>query len=571
MFDLREEQERVILVGVQENGGANAEESLDELAELASTAGAKVEGRLVQVREAIHPGTYIGKGKLEELKILVRACDATGIICDDELSSIQLKGLEEALECKIMDRTLLILDIFAARAVSSEGKIQVELAQLKYRASRLSGLGTSLSRLGGGIGTRGPGEKKLETDRRLIRTRITQLKRELEEVRQHRELLREGRKRSKIPVAALVGYTSAGKSSLLNALTGSEILADAMLFSTLDTTTRSLTLPDGQEILLTDTVGFINKLPHHLIDAFRSTLEEARYADYILHVVDTSNPQMELQMQVVYDTLRELKVEDKKIVTLLNKQDKLLAPMVVKDFRADASLAVSAKTGQGLEDLKNLLSSWMMEGKIYIERLYPYDKAGTISLIRGYGILLEEEYLPEGIRVKAYVPKEEILLTDTVGFINKLPHHLIDAFRSTLEEARYADYILHVVDTSNPQMELQMQVVYDTLRELKVEDKKIVTLLNKQDKLLAPMVVKDFRADASLAVSAKTGQGLEDLKNLLSSWMMEGKIYIERLYPYDKAGTISLIRGYGILLEEEYLPEGIRVKAYVPKDIYPRV
>ena len=325
-------QERVILVGVQENGGANAEESLDELAELASTAGAKVEGRLVQVREAIHPGTYIGKGKLEELKILVRACDATGIICDDELSSIQLKGLEEALECKIMDRTLLILDIFAARAVSSEGKIQVELAQLKYRASRLSGLGTSLSRLGGGIGTRGPGEKKLETDRRLIRTRITQLKRELEEVRQHRELLREGRKRSKIPVAALVGYTSAGKSSLLNALTGSEILADAMLFSTLDTTTRSLTLPDGQEILLTDTVGFINKLPHHLIDAFRSTLEEARYADYILHVVDTSNPQMELQMQVVYDTLRELKVEDKKIVTLLNKQDKLLAPMVVKSI-----------------------------------------------------------------------------------------------------------------------------------------------------------------------------------------------------------------------------------------------
>lgn len=295
---------------------------------------------------------------------------------------------------------------FAARAVSSEGKIQVELAQLKYRASRLSGLGTSLSRLGGGIGTRGPGEKKLETDRRLIRARITQLKRELEEVRQHRELLREGRKRSKIPVAALVGYTSAGKSSLLNALTGSEILADAMLFSTLDTTTRSLTLPDGQEILLTDTVGFINKLSHHLIDAFRSTLEEARYADYILHVVDTSNPQMELQMQVVYDTLRELKVEDKKIVTLLNKQDKLLAPMVVKDFRADASLAVSAKTGQGLEDLKNLLSSWMMEGKIYIERLYPYDKAGTISLIRGYGILLEEEYLPEGIRVKAYVPKD---------------------------------------------------------------------------------------------------------------------------------------------------------------------
>ena len=411
LHELNELEERVILVAVEmdersSRSAMDTDACLDELEELVKTAGGTAVARSVQKRERIHPGHYLGTGKIEELKAMLLAYDATGIVCDDELSPAQLRNLEQMLGTKVMDRTIVILDIFAARATTSEGKIQVELAQLKYRASRLSGLGTSLSRLGGGIGTRGPGEKKLETDRRLIRTRITQLKRELEEVRQHRELLREGRKRSKIPVAALVGYTSAGKSSLLNALTGSEILADAMLFSTLDTTTRSLTLPDGQEILLTDTVGFINKLPHHLINAFRSTLEEARYADYILHVVDTSNPQMELQMQVVYDTLRELKVEDKKIVTLLNKQDKLLAPMVVKDFRADASLAVSAKTGQGLEDLKNLLSSWMMEGKIYIERLYPYDKAGTISLIRGYGILLEEEYLPEGIRVKAYVPKD---------------------------------------------------------------------------------------------------------------------------------------------------------------------
>ena len=243
-------------------------------------------------------------------------------------------------------------------------------------------------------------------DRRLIRTRISHLKQELEEVIRHRELIRAGRKKSEQKIAALVGYTSVGKSAIFKQMTGADVLEDAKLFATLDTTTRGIRLSGKQEVLLTDTVGFINKLPHHLIDAFRSTLEEARYADYILHVVDTSNPQMELQMQVVYDTLRELKVEDKKIVTLLNKQDKLLAPMVVKDFRADASLAVSAKTGQGLEDLKNLLSSWMMEGKIYIERLYPYDKAGTISLIRGYGILLEEEYLPEGIRVKAYVPKD---------------------------------------------------------------------------------------------------------------------------------------------------------------------
>ena len=406
LIDLKELEERVILIAVNVGDERETSASLDELEELAQTAGAVPIARIVQNREAVHPGTYLGKGKILEVRELLADTGATGVICDDELSPAQLRNLEDALDTKVMDRTMVILDIFASRAHTREGKIQVELAQLRYRAIRLVGMRNSLSRLGGGIGTRGPGEKKLETDRRLIRTRITQLKRELEEVRQHRELLREGRKRSKIPVAALVGYTSAGKSSLLNALTGSEILADAMLFSTLDTTTRSLTLPDGQEILLTDTVGFINKLPHHLIDAFRSTLEEARYADYILHVVDTSNPQMELQMQVVYDTLRELKVEDKKIVTLLNKQDKLLAPMVVKDFRADASLAVSAKTGQGLEDLKNLLSSWMMEGKIYIERLYPYDKAGTISLIRGYGILLEEEYLPEGIRVKAYVPKD---------------------------------------------------------------------------------------------------------------------------------------------------------------------
>ena len=406
MFDLREEQERVILVGVQENGGANAEESLDELAELASTAGAKVEGRLVQVREAIHPGTYIGKGKLEELKILVRACDATGIICDDELSSIQLKGLEEALECKIMDRTLLILDIFAARAVSSEGKIQVELAQLKYRASRLSGLGTSLSRLGGGIGTRGPGEKKLETDRRLIRTRITQLKRELEEVRQHRELLREGRKRSKIPVAALVGYTSAGKSSLLNALTGSEILADAMLFSTLDTTTRSLTLPDGQEILLTDTVGFIRKLPHHLIEAFKSTLEEAKYADVILHVVDASNPQVEEQMFIVYETLRELGVKDKTIVTLFNKQDRLAGNEILRDFKADYVLKISARTGWGLDELKNTLEKILIGNQIYIERVLDYKDAGMLQLVRKYGQLIEEKYTENGIEIKARVPKD---------------------------------------------------------------------------------------------------------------------------------------------------------------------
>ena len=405
MYELKEAEEKVILVGVQLNENEPAEESLDELGELAKTAGAEVVGRMIQSREYIHPATYIGKGKITELKELLWETDATGIICDDELTSVQLKNLEQELGCKIIDRTLLILDIFAARAVSSEGKIQVELAQLKYRASRLIGLGNSLSRLGGGIGTRGPGEKKLEMDRRLIRERISRLKKELREVEQHRELIRTQRKDSNLKVAALVGYTSAGKSSLENTLTGAGILEDAMLFSTLDTTTRALELEGKQQVLLTDTVGFIRKLPHHLIEAFKSTLEEAKYADIIIHVVDASNPQMDTQMYVVYDTLRQLGVEGKPIITLFNKQDKLEAPQMFRDLHADYTFAVSAKTGQGLDELKGALLDIIRQDQIYVERLYDFSEASKIQLIRKHGQLLEEEYVAEGIAVKAYVPK----------------------------------------------------------------------------------------------------------------------------------------------------------------------
>ena len=405
MYELKEAEEKVILVGVQLNENEPAEESLDELGELAKTAGAEVVGRMIQSREYIHPATYIGKGKITELKELLWETDATGIICDDELTSVQLKNLEQELGCKIIDRTLLILDIFAARAVSSEGKIQVELAQLKYRASRLIGLGNSLSRLGGGIGTRGPGEKKLEMDRRLIRERISRLKKELREVEQHRELIRTQRKDSNLKVAALVGYTSAGKSSLENALTGAGILEDAMLFSTLDTTTRALELEGKQQVLLTDTVGFIRKLPHHLIEAFKSTLEEAKYADIIIHVVDASNPQMDTQMYVVYDTLRQLGVEGKSIITLFNKQDKLESPQMFRDLHADYTFAVSAKTGQGLDELKGALLDIIRQDQIYVERLYDFSEAGKIQLIRKHGQLLEEKYVAEGIAVKAYVPK----------------------------------------------------------------------------------------------------------------------------------------------------------------------
>ena len=406
MYNMDDIRERVILVGVDTEGGETAERSLDELAELAATAGAEVTGRLIQTRECVHPATYIGRGKLIELKELLWETEATGIICDDELSSTQLGNLEEELDCKVLDRTLLILDIFAARAVSGEGKIQVELAQLRYRASRLSGLGRSLSRLGGGIGTRGPGEKKLEMDRRLIRERISRLKKELADVERHRELLRSQRNQSGMKVAALVGYTSAGKSSIENALTNAGILEDAMLFSTLDTTTRALQLDGTQEILLTDTVGFIRKLPHHLIEAFKSTLEEAKYADIIIHVVDVSNPRMDEQMYVVYDTLRQMGAEGKPVITLFNKQDRLEKEESHKDFQADYSIATSAKTGQGLDKLKAALLEIIRRDQIYVERLYPFADAGKIQMIRSKGQLLSEEYLPEGIQMKAFVPQD---------------------------------------------------------------------------------------------------------------------------------------------------------------------
>ena len=404
MYEMEEIKEKVILVGVETGGDEPAESSLDELAELARTAGAEVAGRLIQSRESIHPGTYIGKGKLLELKDLLWETDATGIICDDELTSTQLGSLESELSCKVIDRTLLILDIFAARAVSGEGKIQVELAQLRYRASRLTGLGKSLSRLGGGIGTRGPGEKKLEMDRRLIRERISRLKRELKDVEKHRELIRSQRKQSGLKTAALVGYTSAGKSSLLNALTDAGILEDAMLFSTLDTTTRSLMLDNTQEILLTDTVGFIRKLPHHLVEAFKSTLEEARYADIILHVVDASNPNMDMQMHVVYETLRELGAEGKPVITLFNKQDLLKEEGYQRDFQAEYSIPVSAKTGQGLEELKHALLDVIRRDQIYVERMYDFSEAGKIQLIRTRDSLCPRSTCPRESRSRHTYP-----------------------------------------------------------------------------------------------------------------------------------------------------------------------
>ena len=406
MIELKQVKEKVILVGVSTDDHDDTEKSLDELEELASTAGAVTVGRVIQNLSQIHPVTYVGKGKLDEIKDLLWETEATGIICDDELSPIQLGNMEDALNTKIMDRTLIILDIFANRASTNEGKIQVELAQLKYRQSRLVGLGKSLSRLGGGIGTRGPGEKKLEMDRRLIKGRIAQLNRELKDVKRHREVTREQRSRNQVPVIAIVGYTNAGKSTLLNTLTGADVLEEDKLFATLDPTTRNLKLPSKQEVLLTDTVGFIRKLPHHLIEAFKSTLEEAKYADIILHVVDASNPQMDEQMYMVYETLMNLEVKNKPVITAFNKQDKVDGEVILRDFKANHVVNISAKTGEGLENLQNVIEEVLREQKILIEQLYPYADAGKIQLIRKYGELLEEEYREEGIFAKGYVPIE---------------------------------------------------------------------------------------------------------------------------------------------------------------------
>lgn len=407
LINIEELQEKVILIGVSTSETEDIYQSLKELSELVKTAGALSVGNIIQNREKIHPATYIGKGKIDEVRDMIFETEATGIVCDDELSPAQLKNLERELSIKVMDRTMIILDIFAKRASTSEGKIQVELAQLKYSASRLVGLRSSLSRLGGGIGTRGPGEKKIEMDRRLIHERIGQLKEELRNLKNHRELIRQNRKNSF--VIALVGYTNAGKSTLLNSLTGSDMPAEDKLFATLDPTTRRLKLSTGQEVLVTDTVGFIRKLPHHLIEAFKSTLEEAKHADLIVHVVDTSSLEADSQILVVYDTLKSLEVFDKEIVTVFNKIDLVDRENFEfpRDFHSNHTIKISAKTGEGIDKLKELFEKIIRNRKILLEKTFNYNEVGKIQIIRKFGELLEEEYTDEGVKIRAYVPVEE--------------------------------------------------------------------------------------------------------------------------------------------------------------------
>lgn len=407
MIDTKEHKERLILVAVNCDNNYDVNDSLDELEELVKTAGALAVERVIQNREKEHSTTYIGKGKIEDIKEIAYQIDATGIVCDDELSPVQFKNLEDALQLKVMDRTVLILDIFASRASTKEGKIQVELAQLKYRSTRLAGSGSALSRLGGGIGTRGPGEKKLEVDRRLIKDRISILNRELSEVRKNREIQRTQRNKTFMPIISIVGYTNAGKSTLLNKLTDAKVLEEDKLFATLDPTTRNYIFESGQQVLFTDTVGFIRKLPHHLIEAFKSTLEEANYSDIILHVVDASNKSMDTHMQVVYETLNNLGVEDKPIITVFNKIDKAEDNIVAKDLKAKKVVKISAKYGYGIENLQNILEEVLREQKVLIEKVFLYNEAGKIQLIRKYGQILEENYKEDGIYLKAYISKEK--------------------------------------------------------------------------------------------------------------------------------------------------------------------
>ena len=403
LFDTEERQERIILVGVETAEGDDTKQSLEELEELGQTAGAVTVGMVIQKRERMHPGTYIGKGKIEEVAALVSQCNADTVVCDDELSPAQLRNLSDALDVKVIDRTVMILDIFAKHATTNEGKLQVELAQLRYRSSHLIGERTELSRLGGGIGTRGPGEQKLEQDRRLIRNRISQLKKELEQVTRTRTLTRKKRQENPIPVIAIVGYTNAGKSTLLNYLTGAGVLSQDKLFATLDPTARKCTLPSGLQVILVDTVGFVSRLPHDLVDAFKSTLEEAACSDIILKIADASDSEAAEQLSVTDEVLNDLGCGDIPQVTVYNKCDRTgVAP-----YDPDV-LLVSAKTGYGLDSLLAKIDEILAHRVRTIEVLLPYDKLALADVFRTRGSVLAEEYRENGVYYKATVKVDDL-------------------------------------------------------------------------------------------------------------------------------------------------------------------
>lgn len=395
---------RAILIGA-DTGEYDAESSMDELAELAQTAGAEELARVIQKREAYEAAAVIGEGKLAEVRELCGSLGAELLIFDCELTASQIRNVEDETDVRVIDRTMLILDIFAGRAVSREGKLQVELAQLKYRLPRLMGIGASLSRLGGGIGTRGPGETQLETDRRHIRRRIDKLSAELKELEERRGFTRTRRKKDSVQVGAIVGYTNAGKSTLLNLLTGAGVLAEDKLFATLDPTARSIELPDGRSLLLIDTVGLIRRLPHHLVEAFKSTLEEAASAEIIIHVCDAADPEAAEKAEVTLKTLADLGAAEIPVVTVLNKCD-LLAEHIPEN---STTVKISAKNSQGIDRLLQVIAANLPETAERMKLLLPYDKAGYTAKLRENGKVFSEEYTENGVLVDALV--DQMLIT----------------------------------------------------------------------------------------------------------------------------------------------------------------
>lgn len=411
MSETAAQEERAILAGIEpirQKQAWSSEESMAELERLADTAGAVVVGRFIQRKEKPDPALFLGKGKVEEISMAIQNTDASLLILDDELTPSQQHNLEQFLGIKVIDRTALILDIFAQRAHSREGKLQVELAQLKYNLPRIGGQGLVLSRLGGGIGTRGPGETKLEVDRRRIYTRIHDIEAQIGQLKKQRELHRSRRKESRIPLAALVGYTNAGKSTLLNALSGSTVFAEDKLFATLDPTTRLVSLPDKQEVLLTDTVGFIQKLPHTLVTAFHATLEEVQQADLLLHVVDCSNENYELQIAAVIEVLKELQSESKPTLYVFNKSDRLENEQVCARMLHDREgIFISASAGTHLEELKQRIEAFFRESQLELHLCIPFDEGRLVTELHRLGTVKAAEYIEQGTLLHVLLPASE--------------------------------------------------------------------------------------------------------------------------------------------------------------------
>lgn len=412
---VNEEKQEVALLIAVDTGDYDAEVSMQELCELTDTAGAEVAGQMIQKRDSVEGATFVGKGRLQEITEFCENNEVDVIIADGELSPVQVRNIEDATDTRVVDRTTLILDIFAKRAQSKEGKLQVELAQLKYSLPRLTGKGTSLSRLGGGIGTRGPGETKLETDKRHIRRRIQYIKEELDAVERRRNMQHQRRKKNGVQVAAIVGYTNAGKSTLMNRLTDAGVLQEDKLFATLDPTARKLYLPNGQQIMIVDTVGFISRLPHQLVDAFRSTLEEATYADVILNVCDASSEECHNHIQTTNAILSSLfdgGVVDVPVINVFNKCDIAENAGDLHYFYSNNTcVCISAKTGEGIDRLMLAIESALPETRKRVNLLLPFDKGGIAAKIRSDGVIHSEEYIAQGLFLDCTA---EISFLDTI-------------------------------------------------------------------------------------------------------------------------------------------------------------